>query len=144
MVGFSFVIFPNTEETTMQISDKRDYLKAFFLVLFAGTIWSFGALIVRYMEAAQSYQWQYLFYRGMTVAILLLIYLLTREGLAVVDTFKRTGLAELIWKSDRVGVSTGLCRLFGESSISQGSTEVYDGCTCRCNLRAGRVAHNYF
>ena len=107
MVGFSLVIFPNTEETTMQISDKRDYLKAFFLVLFAGTIWSFGALIVRYMEAAQSYQWQYLFYRGMTVAIVLLIYLLTREGLAVVDHFNRIGLAELIGACGLVAAFSG-------------------------------------
>ena len=107
MVGFSLVIFPNTEEATMQISDKRDYLKAFFLVLFAGTIWSFGALIVRYMEAAQSYQWQYLFYRGMTVAILLLIYLLTREGIAVVDNFKRIGLAEFIGACGLVAAFSG-------------------------------------
>ena len=107
MVGFSLVIFPNTEETTMQISDKRDYLKAFFLVLFAGTIWSFGALIVRYMEAAQSYQWQYLFYRGMTVAILLLIYLLIREGIAVVDNFKRIGLAEFIGACGLVAAFSG-------------------------------------
>ena len=77
-------------------SDNRDQLNAFFLVLVAGTIWSFGSLIVRYMESAQSYQWQYLFYRGMTVAILLLIYLLTKEGIAVVETFKRTGLAAIV------------------------------------------------
>ena len=91
----------------MQRSTQRDYLKAFFLVLFAGTLWSFGALIVRYMEAAQSYQWQYLFYRGMTVAILLLIYLLTREGLAVVDSFKRIGIAELIGACGLVAAFSG-------------------------------------
>ncbi len=80
----------------MQRFDKRDNLKAFLLVVLAGTIWSFGTLVVRYMEAPQNYQWQYLFYRGMTVATLLLIYLLTREGFAVVDHFKRIGLAEFI------------------------------------------------
>ncbi|CAB1056346.1 hypothetical protein D1BOALGB6SA_1082 [Olavius sp. associated proteobacterium Delta 1] len=91
----------------MQRSDKRDYLKAFFLVLLAGTIWSFGALIVRYLEAAQSYQWQYLFYRGMTVAIVLLIYLLAREGIAGVDNFKRIGLAELIGACGLVAAFSG-------------------------------------
>jgi len=91
----------------MQRSYNRNYLKAFFLVLFAGTIWSFGALLVRYMEAAQSYQWQYLFFRGMTVAIVLLIYILTREGIAVVDNFKRTGLAELLGSCGLVAAFTG-------------------------------------
>lgn len=91
----------------MQRSYNRNYLKAFFLVLFAGTLWSFGALLVRYMEAAQSYQWQYLFFRGMTVAIVLLIYILTREGIAVVDNFKRTGLAELLGSCGLVAAFSG-------------------------------------
>lgn len=91
----------------MQRSYNRNYLKAFFLVLFAGTIWSFGALLVRYMEAAQSYQWQYLFFRGMTVTIVLLIYIMTREGIAVVDNFKRTGLAELLGSCGLVAAFSG-------------------------------------
>jgi drug/metabolite transporter, DME family len=107
MEGLSLVIAPNTGEATMQRSYNRNYLKAFFLVLFAGTIWSFGALLVRYMEAAQSYQWQYLFFRGMTVAIVLLIYILTREGIAVVDNFKRTGLAELLGSCGLVAAFSG-------------------------------------
>jgi DME family drug/metabolite transporter len=80
----------------MQKLSNRNYLKAFFLVSFAGTIWSFGALIVRYMEQAQSYQWQYLFFRGLMIAIVLLIYLLAREGLAFINNFKRTGLSALL------------------------------------------------
>jgi DME family drug/metabolite transporter len=107
MEGLSLVIAPNTGEATMQRSYNRNYLKAFFLVLFAGTIWSFGALLVRYMEAAQSYQWQYLFFRGMTVAIVLLIYILTREGIAVVDNFRRTGLAELLGSCGLVAAFSG-------------------------------------
>ena len=59
------------------------------------------------MESAQSYQWQYLFYRGMTVAILLLLYLLTREGLAVVDSFKRTGLTEFLGACGLVAAFSG-------------------------------------
>ena len=77
----------------MRNKNDRDHLKAFFLVFFAGTIWSFGAVIVRYMEAAQSYQWQYLFFRGLTVAIVISIYLWTKEGAAVLDNLKRTGLS---------------------------------------------------
>ena len=91
----------------MPKSDNRDQLNAFFLVILAGTIWSFGTLIVRYMESAQSYQWQYLFYRGMTVAILLLIYLLTKEGIAVFETFKRTGLAAIVGACGLVAAFSG-------------------------------------
>ena len=80
----------------MQKLNNRNYLKAFFLAFSAGTIWSFGALIVRYMEAAQSYQWQYLFFRGLTIAIVILIYLMAREGLAFISHFKRIGLAGLL------------------------------------------------
>ena len=80
----------------MQKFNDRNYLKAFFLATFTGTIWSFGALIVRYMEAAQSYQWQYLFFRGLTIAIVILIYLMAREGLAFISHFKRIGLAGLL------------------------------------------------
>ena len=39
-----------------------DHLKRFFLVCFAGTFWSFGALIIRYMVETRNYQWQYLFF----------------------------------------------------------------------------------
>jgi len=42
----------------------RNHLKGFILAASAGTLWSFGALIVRYMVAAQIYQWHYLYYRG--------------------------------------------------------------------------------
>ena len=80
----------------MQKLNNRNYLKAFFLAFSAGTIWSFGALIVRYMEAAQSYQWQYLFFRGLTIAIVIFIYLMAREGLAFISHFKRIGLAGLL------------------------------------------------
>jgi DME family drug/metabolite transporter len=97
----------NTEKAIMQRTDKRDNLKAFFLVVLAGTIWSFGALVVRYMEAPQNYQWQYLFYRGMTVAALLLIYLLIKEGLAVVGNFKWIGCVELIGACGLVAAFSG-------------------------------------
>ena len=82
-----------------------NYLRAFFLALFAGTLWSFGALIVRYMEAAQSYQWQYLFFRGITIASVILIYLMVREGLAFIYHFKRIGLVGLL---GALGLVTGM------------------------------------
>ncbi|MGD9044375.1 MAG: DMT family transporter [Desulfobacterales bacterium] len=83
-------------DVSVQKFSDRNYLKAFFLATFTGTIWSFGALIVRYMEAAQSYQWQYLFFRGLTIAIVILAYLMTRDGLAFINRFKRIGISGLI------------------------------------------------
>ena len=40
--------------------DKVD--SAILIVLIAGIFWSFGALVVRFIEDAQSVPWQYLFF----------------------------------------------------------------------------------
>ena len=80
------------------MSKNRDmnHLKGFFLVCFAGTLWSFGALIIRYMEEARNYQWQYLFYRGLTIAIVLLIYLTVKEGKTFITNFRHNGASGLL------------------------------------------------
>jgi DME family drug/metabolite transporter len=80
-------------ETSIRESTDRNYIKGFVLVFFTGTIWSFGALIVRYMVEAQTYQWHYLFYRGMMVTVVLLVFLMAREGVAFLSKFKRIGLS---------------------------------------------------
>ena len=61
---------------------QNSYLYAFCLVFLAGIFWSFGALTVRYMVDGHQYVFQYLFYRGLTISIILLIYLFFREGFA--------------------------------------------------------------
>ena len=49
------------------------------IVLFAGLIWSFGPLVVRYMDDPNLVPWQYIFGRGLTIFILLnLIYILKK------------------------------------------------------------------
>ena len=48
---------------------------AILIVLLAGILWSFGALVVRYIEDARSVPWQYLFFRGSTIFNLINIYL---------------------------------------------------------------------
>ena len=73
-----------------------DHLKGFFLVCFAGTLWSFGALLIRYMVEARNYQWQYLFYRGLTIAIVLLIYLMVKEGKTFITSFRHNGASGLL------------------------------------------------
>ena len=37
------------------------------VVLFAGLIWSFGPLAVRYMDEPHLIPWQYIFGRGLTI-----------------------------------------------------------------------------
>ena len=83
-------------DTIMQELTDRNYLKGFFLVSFGATMWSFGALIVRYMVDAQIYQWQYLFFRGLMIATVLLIYLMIKKGIAFIIDFKNIGLSVLI------------------------------------------------
>ena len=53
---------------------------AILIVLLAGIIWSFGALVVRYIEDARSVPWQYLFFRGFTIFFILNLYLFFKEG----------------------------------------------------------------
>ena len=53
---------------------------AILLVLIAGILWSFGALVVRYIEDARSVPWQYLFFRGLTIFVILNLYLFFKEG----------------------------------------------------------------
>ena len=50
------------------------------VVLFAGLLWSFGPLVVRYMDNPQLAPWQYIFGRGLTIFILLNLYLFFEEG----------------------------------------------------------------
>ncbi len=74
----------------------QDYSKALCSVLIAGTLWSFGALTVRYMVDPQEYRWQYLFFRGLTVAGILCIYLIVQDGSRFFKHFKCVGLSGLI------------------------------------------------
>ena len=53
---------------------------AILIVLIAGIFWSFGALVVRFIEDAQSVPWQYLFFRGFTIFLLINFYLFVKEG----------------------------------------------------------------
>ena len=41
------------------------------IVLIAGLIWSFGPLVVRYMNEPHLVPWQYIFGRGLTIFIIL-------------------------------------------------------------------------
>jgi len=77
--------------------------KALFAVLSAGTLWSFGALTIRYMVDPQYYRWQYLFFRGLTVAGILCLYLMVKEGNRFVGSFGRIGMPGVIGALGLVG-----------------------------------------
>ena len=69
---------------------------AIFIVLLAGIIWSFGALVVRYIEDARSVPWQYLFFRGLTIFIILNLYLYFKEGKSFIKNYKKIDLSVII------------------------------------------------
>jgi RarD protein len=59
------------------------------------------------MVAAQSYQWQYLFFRGVTIAMVLLIYLMAKEGTGFINSIKRIGLSGLVGACGLVAAFSG-------------------------------------
>ena len=66
------------------------------VVLFAGILWSFGPLVVRYMESPHMVPWQYIFGRGLTIFIILNLYLYFEEGLNFYKNYKKIGRSGII------------------------------------------------
>lgn len=66
------------------------------VVLFAGIIWSFGPLVVRYMNEPQLIPWQYIFGRGLTIFILLNLYLYFEEGKDFYKNYFKIGISGLV------------------------------------------------
>ncbi len=66
------------------------------VVLFAGILWSFGPLVVRYIDQADLFAWQYLFTRGITIFILLNIFLFFEEGISFYKNYLKIGISGVI------------------------------------------------
>ena len=66
------------------------------VVLFAGLLWSFGPLIVRYMDQPNLIPWQYLFGRGLTIFFVLNIYLFFLEGKNFYKNYYKMGFSGVI------------------------------------------------
>ena len=66
------------------------------IVLFAGILWSFGPLVVRYMDSPNLVPWQYIFGRGLTIFILLNLYLYFEEGKNFYKNYYKIGLSGII------------------------------------------------
>ena len=79
---------------------------AILIVLIAGLFWSFGPLVVRYIDDAQLIPWQYLFFRGSVIFLVLNLYLFLAEGLKFTKNYNKIGLSGLIG-----GVSLGIANI---------------------------------
>ena len=66
------------------------------VVLFAGILWSFGPLVVRYMDSPNQVPWQYIFGRGLTIFILLNLYLYFEEGKNFWKNYLKIGRSGII------------------------------------------------
>ena len=92
---------------------------AILIVLIAGTFWSFGALVVRYIEDARNVPWQYVFFRGVTIFLLLNLYLFLKEGKLFLNNYSKVGLSGIIG-----GVSLGSAMMCFIWSITHTSAAV--------------------
>ena len=66
------------------------------IVLLAGLLWSFGPLVVRYMNDPHMVPWQYIFGRGLTIFIILNLYLYFEEGINFYKNYKKVGRSGII------------------------------------------------
>ena len=92
---------------------------AIFVVLIAGLFWSFGPLVVRNIDNAQLIPWQYLFFRGSVIFLILNIYLFLVEGQKFTNNYKKIGLSGLIG-----GISLGTANITFILSITATSAAV--------------------
>ena len=89
------------------------------VVLFAGLLWSFGPLVVRYMNAPNLVPWQYLFTRGLTIFCILNIYLFFEEGKNFYKNYLNIGFSGIIG-----GVGLGIAMITFIWSITNTSAAI--------------------
>ena len=89
------------------------------VVLFAGLVWSFGPLVVRYMDEPHLIPWQYIFGRGLTIFILLNLYLFFEEGKNFYKNYFKMGISGLIG-----GSGLGIAMISFMFSITNTSAEL--------------------
>ena len=76
--------------------DIKDEKIAIPIVLIAGLFWSFGPLVIRYVDQPELFPWQYLFARGLIIFIILNFYLYLNEGTRFVKNYLRIGLSGIV------------------------------------------------
>ncbi len=68
---------------------QNNYFLGFVLVVISGFVWSLGAPLVRFLEDAEHYRLPFLFYRGITLFLVVIAYALLREGRNFLNSLKR-------------------------------------------------------
>jgi drug/metabolite transporter (DMT)-like permease len=72
------------------------YFTGFLLVFCSGLLWSFGPVAVRYMVNSHEYVFEYLFLRGISIACILIFYLIIREGFSFYKNFIKIGISGVL------------------------------------------------
>ena len=86
------------------------------VVLFAGILWSFGPLVVRHMDNPHMVPWQYIFGRGLTIFIILNLYLFFEEGTSFWKNYLKIGKSGIIG-----GFGLGIamsCRIYKDTPVN--------------------------
>ena len=68
---------------------QNKYFLGFVLVVISGLVWSLGAPIIRFLEDAEHYRLPYILYRGITIFLVVIAYVLFREGRNFFNSLKR-------------------------------------------------------
>lgn len=68
---------------------QNNYFLGFVLVVISGLVWSLGAPLVRLLEDAEHYRLPFLIYRGITIFLVVIAYVLLREGRNFLNSLKR-------------------------------------------------------
>jgi drug/metabolite transporter, DME family len=89
------------------------------VVLLAGLIWSFGPLVVRYMDEPNLVPWQYIFARGLTIFLLINFYLFFEEGTNFYKNYLKIGVSGIIG-----GTGLGIAMITFMFSITNTSAAV--------------------
>ena len=79
-----------------KMPDLKNEKFAIPLVIVAGILWSFGPYVVRHIDQAEIFPWQYLFTRGIVIFLLLNIYLYLEEGKDFINNYKKVGKSGIL------------------------------------------------
>ena len=100
----------------LQLKDEKIAIP---VVMAAGLLWSFGPLVVRFMDQPNLVPWQYLFARGITIFIILNLYLFFEEGISFYKNYFRIGFSGVIG-----GIGLGLAMICFIWSITSTSVAI--------------------
>ena len=89
------------------------------VVIFAGILWSFGPLVVRYMDSPNLVPWQYIFGRGLTIFVLLNLFLYFEEGHKFWKNYLKVGKSGIIG-----GIGLGIAMISFIYSITNTSAAI--------------------